>query len=855
MMENHSVLCLLIVALSVCCLTAGAAEIKQSAPSSHTDGPGLSEPQGKSPDERILWRLFHAKKYQQLSRQIGQLRQQYPKWLPPNDLSQALQDTKGAKRAIPKTTHSSRKKAINYHDPCPNLTSRWGNAENYLKINRPAKALDIYLHILVQCPTKNKMQTLEKARSRLEYGDFIQLLELGSHYLPSIYLDSLKYDALKDRLLGNEPLNLEGHERAVSGIADLLQLSKDDSLAVVIGWRYFDMKAYKKAQDWFQKAVFWNPSNENARYGQMLGLEKVGDYDQALAAYSASKRPTDQIKSVAARILKAKAWQNFDRNRLSQAAENAAQAEKISGLDQEILELNAWIAEQGGQHDKAAKLFDGLYQKSPDRKYARAYVQNQAQADRSLLSYRAEQTKGILLDEFNQFHGKELYGRKQFQSVYKLASNAFPKLENIDSPSVDVGGYVRYKSGEDGLGRLDLFKAPIATASYTVNGNHTFKLGLSRVQLYSGSPEKCVSPIGILPLSVDTLLRENPTFNQELINQGIDLNEVCQNSLFSPTQQLNEAFEVDFSYRKDGWFSPFVKLGSTPIDGVIDPAVTFDVGFVHQAGFGNWGVEAYSQPVRQSILSYTGIKDPYVGQGIGRLEGSGALGIISDFFGAPISGVSQGLEWGRVLRTGIKPSIFYRFNDAWNAFGAVDLALLEGKNVEQNNAISASVSVARNFRIPGFDYFNVGPSFNYEHFDKNLSHFTYGHGGYFSPEHYFNIGAGINFLTEEGKPYVIKGRLVAGFQDIKEARTPWFPLGNQAAGFYNPAKQSGEALDFELKGVWLITPNLQLGAGGAIRKTNGFEDYTGGLSLRYYFDNRRASFSTDIPDNMFSSMY
>jgi hypothetical protein len=230
-------------------------------------------------------------------------------------------------------------------------------------------------------------------------------------------------------------------------------------------------------------------------------------------------------------------------------------------------------------------------------------------------------------------------------------------------------------------------------------------------------------------------------------------------------------------------------------------------------------------------LSYTGIKDPYRGPD------------------------SQVLEWGRVLRTGIRPSIFYRFNDNWNASGAFDLALLEGKNVEENTTVSASASFARNLRISGFDYFNVGPSFNYEHFDKNLSHFTYGHGGYFSPVHYFNIGAGINFLTEEGRPYVIKGRLTAGFQDITESSVAWFPLGYQAHGFYHKSHQSGEAFDFELKGVWLISPNFQLGAGGAIRKTGGYDDYTGGMFARYYFDGRKASFSSDIPASMFSSMY
>jgi tetratricopeptide (TPR) repeat protein len=811
-MKSHSLFCLLTVALSICCI-AEAAEIKQNKSGGVIDETVFNKPQSNLPDERILWRLFHAKKYKQLSLQVEQLTQQYPEWLPPTDLTNALQKLRAESKSPAKTTYSSRKKVITYHDPCSKLSSRWSSAEAYLKSSQPSKAVDIYNDLIVECPDKSRMQVLENARLRLDYQNFNQLLELSSHYLPSMYLDHIKYAVLKDRYLGNKQPNSEEQKLAVTGIADLVQLFKDDNLATVIGWRYFDLKEYEKAQDWFKKAILWNSENENALYGQILSLENVGEYDQALAIYLSVTNPSSQIKSVAASILKAKAWQNFDRNQLRRAAENVSQAQKINGSDSEILELRAWIAKQSGQYDKAAKLFDELYQQSPSSKYARAYIQSQVQVDRSLLTRKAEQAGGELLDVYNQFHGQELYDRKQFQSAYKLAPDTFPKLENIDSPSVDVGGYVRYKSGEDGLGRVDLFKAPVATGSYTVNDNHTFKLSLSRVQLYSGSPSKCVSSIGSLA----------PNGTLALGGQA----GCGANTPFSPTQQLNDAVELDFSYRKDGWFSPFVNLGSTPIGGIIAPAVTFDAGFIHQADFGNWELEAYSQPVRQSILSYTGIHDPYNG----------------------------GQEWGRVLRRGIKPSIFYRFNENWNALASIDLALLEGKNVAENNSVSVSANFSRNLHISGFNYFSVGPSINYQHFDKNLSYFTYGQGGYFSPDQYVNVGAGINFLTEEGKPYVIKGRAIGGFQDITDSSAPWFSFGNQAAGSYSATHSSGVAFDFELKGVWLISQNFQLGAGSAIRKTNGYDDYTGGLFVRYNFNSRKASFSTDIPSGMFSSIY
>jgi tetratricopeptide (TPR) repeat protein len=815
MMKNHHPLICLTTFMLLVYSESRAVEIKQNQSNSLVDQSVLNKPQGPGPDERILWQLFHASKFHQLSQQITHLKQRYPGWLPPTDLIKAVEQKTSVPKASKKKTPSSRKELIVTRDPCPHLLSRWRRAETYLNNHRPEKALEIYQSIVRLCPAKNKMQTLEKAQSRLEYRDFEQLLDVSRHSLPTLYLQQLRYNAIKDYYLGYKPLDSLGHERAVSELNDLLVQFQDDKLATVIGWRFFDRKVYDKAQHWFQQALTWNPVNDNAAYGQLLALEKAGQYNQALVAFAALKKPSTQEKAVASRIFLAKAWESFDRHQLDRAAEYALQAQNISGLDPEVQELNAWIAKQNGDYDKAAQWFEALYHQSPGRKYAQAYVQSQAQSDSRLLSQKAEQAGGELLDEYNRYQGNELYGRKQFQSAYKLAPDAFSMLKNIDSPYVDAGAYVRYKSGEDGLGRLDLFKAPIASAAYTMNGNHSFKISFSRVQLYSGSPGKCISPIGSLTPDVQTQAAcgSNPAI------------------FFSPTQQLNNAVEIDLSYRKDGWFSPFVNLGSTPIGGVIAPTVTFDVGFLQQTGFGNWGLQTYSQPVRQSILSYTGIKDPYANPAL------------------------SSVEWGRVLRNGIKPAIFYRFNEHWNASGAIDLALLEGKNVEQNTTVSVSASVGRNISIAGFDYFNIGPSFNYEHFDKNLSHFTYGHGGYFSPEQYFNVGAGVNFLTNEGRPYVIKGRLTAGFQDFTESSVAWFPLGNGATGNYAASHKSGEAFDFELKGVWLVNPNFQLGAGAAVRKTSGYEDYTGGLFARYYFDGRKASFSTDIPASMFSLMY
>jgi hypothetical protein len=811
---------LLIPALSI----AGPGEIKQQSQDYRFEQPLLEKKAQNGPDERIAWRLYHAGKFEELSRQIEYLKQLHPQWQVPPDLVKALQSKqRSADKLTDTRQHQSARAPKNTDAACPDKYSSWQRAESYIKSNLPLKAFELYKHMIAQCRTQqDRIQTLEKARSTLEYSYFIQLVELARPHLPLSYLNRLQHESLKADYLNRKALNAQEQESYVTRLNTYITLDKDDDLAAIIGWRYYDLQNYDAAIHWFQQAGTWNVQNQNAGYGLLLSLERIGEYERILALAAETKELSVDMQSVVGRIYKIKAWQALENNNHIAAAENVKLARDKLGADADLQELEAWLAQKSNRHNDAAKRFDELYRLSPTRKYAQAYVLNQALADGGLLERRARQAGGLLWDEYNNYQARELYSRKQFQSAYKQAPLVYSELRNIDISSVDMGGYVRFKSGEEGLGRLDIFRLPVAGFNYTAFGNHTFKLGLSQVLLSSGRPEACQSDIG--SLAPEASEKANCRSNAA--------------KFFAPTERLDHSLEIDFSYRKDGWFSPFINLGSTPIGGVIAPAVTFDVGFVQQTGYGQWGLETYSQPVRQSILSYTGIKDPYRGT-----------------LNPSLNTAPKDIEWGRVLSTGFKSSVFYQFNDAWNMSGSVDYAWVEGKNVADNSMVSVSTSFGRNFNLKGFDYFTVGPSFNYQHFEKNLSHFTLGHGGYFSPENYYNIGAGVNFLTEEGHSYVINGRVTAGFQDINEADSPWFPLLYSNLGSYASTHKNGEALDIELKGVWLVTSNIQLGGGGAVRKTNGFEDYTGGLFMRYFFESRKASFSTDIPDNMFSSMF
>ncbi|MBS1213105.1 MAG: hypothetical protein H6R26_1722 [Proteobacteria bacterium] len=789
-----------------CCLPVllpglGLAGVIQE-PSGNHEQPTRSSPAVQGPDESILWALFHAGKIDALKRHIDDLRQRFPGWQVPPDLQNALRQPAAAKAVPRAATIKKPSMARRPQDGCAGAVTQWNTAEALLSQGHHRTAAERYEGIITGCKNAGVVRaTLEKAAKLPDRADYFRLTALAAGVLPAAELRRLEYQWLKQAYLRQPSAIEDPVQVTVSELQPWVEQFRDADQAVVIAWRYFDQEAYRKAYDWFDKAEGWAPSNRDARVGKMLSLEKLGDYDAALALHAES--PSDaKLNEIAGRLYKMKAWKEVKASRPQQAEQHLAKARVLVGKDDpEIQEIEAWIADAQSDNARAAVLFEKLYRQTPGTEYARAYIRNQDKVDRDVLARNAEQTGGLLLSEYRLHVARELYHRKLFLASMNAAPMQFPNLANIDAPSADIGVYARHKSGgsgpEQGLSRLDILKVPTANAAFTIAGIHNFRLNTSRVELSSGMPTS-------------------------LTGSGI-------------TDNLDNGLETDIAYRMDGWFSPFVRLGHTPTGGIIDPAVTFDAGFVQQTGAGNWSLNVYSQPVRQSILSYTGIRDPN-----GRLSEPGG----------PIA-----REWGRVLRRGVKAAGYHRFGGNFGLYASAEAALLEGKSVADNTAIAASISPGWNIAIPGFDYFTIGPTLAYEHYEKNLSHFTRGHGGYFSPEHYVNSSLGVQFLSEEGRPLLFKGHVMAGLQFTENASAPRFPLSVSSETYQgDDGFALSDALDIELKGVWLMTPNLQLGAGAAVRHTANYEDYTGGLFVRFLLEERRGSYSSDIPDAMFNGI-
>lgn len=188
-------------------------------------------------------------------------------------------------------------------------------------------------------------------------------------------------------------------------------------------------------------------------------------------------------------------------------------------------------------------------------------------------------------------------------------------------------------------------------------------------------------------------------------------------------------------------------------------------------------------------------------------------------------------------------------------------AHLWGHQVADNQALSGSLSLGYNFHPPGFDYFTVGPGVGADHYSRNLNHFTYGHGGYFSPEARLAPALNGDFLTPEGQEFQVKGHLDLGYGLQREAASPCLPLGpapsapRARCADYPATRSEGLQVNAEIAGVVRINHHLQWGATFALRRGPAYDDTTALLFVRFFWEARPKVVSSDLPGGLLGTLY
>ena len=234
-------------------------------------------------------------------------------------------------------------------------------------------------------------------------------------------------------------------------------------------------------------------------------------------------------------------------------------------------------------------------------------------------------------------------------------------------------------------------------------------------------------------------------------------------------------------------------------------------------------IEGLREPVTDSLLSYAGTRASI---GAANAVSGGAFG--------------KSRTWGGVVKTGVRASVFYDNNNI-GAFASFGTAFLDGTNVASNGDREASVGAYFRPYKTEDAALRVGFNLIYFGFDKNLSFYTFGQGGYFSPQNYEALTFPVEYQGRSGR-WSYLGAVALGVQHFNQASSPFFPNNPSAqqeltglVGFnnanYGGHTATGLATDLRAQVEYAVNDSLAIGA--AATYDNG-QSYNEGVVKLYF---------------------
>lgn len=364
---------------------------------------------------------------------------------------------------------------------------------------------------------------------------------------------------------------------------------------------------------------------------------------------------------------------------------------------------------------------------------------------------------------------------------------------------IHSGLIYRDKSGADGLSTTRVTEIP--TEIYWPMGYLGHFIGrIDQVSIDAGT------------LSSD--LREQAQFGQVIAKSPTGITPLSQSA---DGVALGVGFETDH-YRVD--------MGTTPLGFATRSLVG---GLLYTAADATHykSLELFRRPVQSSVLSYAGTRDPVSGR-----------------------------VWGGVVRTGGSFRFSRSVDGRTRAIGA-RAAVLTGQSVATNEELRLTLSQSHEVINRRDMQLNAGVGLTYWHFSQDLSQFTFGHGGYYSPQQYFSVDFPLRW-TGRWRDYAYLVEPSVGLSWASSTDTAYFPtdanlqalaVSNAAnptinANLPNPIYAGGNGgvgLSYSLQGAMekRVAPNWFVGGGFRIDRAEFYSPNVLQLYLRYEIKAKR----------------
>ncbi|RDI99562.1 tetratricopeptide repeat protein [Dyella solisilvae] len=445
-----------------------------------------------------------------------------------------------------------------------------------------------------------------------------------------------------------------------------------------------------------------------------------------------------------------------------------------------------------GRNDEAVAVVDPLRAQYPDR------------SDVTLQSGRIAQAQG----DFNS--AAQLYrtalGQEQAEGELPSADDgltsagrAMQGLEDRRQGQVATGIVQSNESGSAGMSRLYATEAPIYVRIPDGYTGHYF-------------------------FHADTVLLSAGTLPAEHFDPSYEFGQIAAlgNAGLPSIDQTDRGVALaagyDFNGAANSWRAD---IGTSPVGFTVTNVLG---GFQYRHDFfdSSLSLDVSRRPITSSLVSYAGARDPISGE-----------------------------TWGGVVRSGASVR---GAKDIWNitVFASVGYGLETGRNTEDNH----------DFKIrTGFDWpaiqrpdqrFTTGLVLNYWHYDNNQHFYTFGNGGYYSPQKYVSLSIPLDWTGRHGRwSWELEGSV--GESRTREDDAPYFPTRpdlQQAAVVRLAAADlgapifgngNGGGFSYTVAGAleYRLAPHWVMGTRFKLDRSHDYAPNLGTIYLRYFFDRQR----------------
>ncbi|OXR50704.1 cellulose synthase [Pusillimonas sp. T2] len=386
-------------------------------------------------------------------------------------------------------------------------------------------------------------------------------------------------------------------------------------------------------------------------------------------------------------------------------------------------------------------------------------------------------------------------------------------LRDLRNPEVKLATTGRSNNGESGLSKLTDMQTSLSVQMPVGDGKLT--LEATAVKLKSGE-------ISQNYYSLDRFGGGPVAIYDGIAQSGQWGNAQALNTITPSGKQQDSGVGLSAAYEYQGLK---VDIGTTPLGFIrnnIIGGLKYD-GMLDSQNRSWYSVDVSRRPVTDSLTSFAGAHDS-----------------------------RTDMTWGGVTSTGVRLQAGQDTDDV-GYYGYGSWHALRGHNVASNSRTNVGAGVYWHLVRESDQLLTAGLNLDATFYEKNQRFFTYGHGGYFSPQSMYSLSVPITWAQRSGRfSYKLQGSL--GVEHFEENDADYFPTDSSlqaraqtatqyaralgltgATSVYSGQSKTGLSYNLAAAAEYRLTNHLVLGSQLGLNNAKDYRQWAGGLYMRYTF--------------------